>query len=278
VRSEVAPTATMFRVGTSSDGADFDLADGARVTSLRLGGTELLVPRADRDSLWWGAFVMAPWTGDLPDAEFSFGGRTWPVPKDGAQASHGIARKLVWTGADGVLSARLAGTWPFGGVVEARPAIAAGTFRLGLSMVAEQAATPAAVGWHPWFPLRLPGSGPVEVSLPAGTRQLIRDDRGRPTAQFGELGPPPYNETLSVAGPVYLEWPGAGRLRIAFDSAMATVFSAHPQGVCVEPVTSPAGRMDDVLAPGQRLDLGIDLTWAPAAAGPREEGTTSPPG
>jgi aldose 1-epimerase len=277
VRPEAAPAVTLFQVGTGRDGADFDLADGARLTSLRLGGTELLVVRADRDPMWWGAFVMAPWTGDLPDAQFSYQGRTWPVAKDGAQASHGVARKLVWTRADGVLSTRLAGSWPFGGVIEARPEVAAATFRLRLSMVADDAATPAAIGWHPWFPLRLPGSGPVEVTLPPGTRQLIRDDRGRPTARFDALGPAPYNETLSLPGPVYLNWPGAGRLRIAFDSAMATVFSAHPQGVCVEPVTSPAGRMDDVLMPGERLDLGVELTWAPAGA-PREVGTTSPPG
>jgi galactose mutarotase-like enzyme len=267
VPAEAADTGAVLRIGRGADTAAFDLADGARLISLRLGGTELLVPRADREPLWWGAFVMAPWTGDLPDAELRFGNRRWRMPcDDGRHASHGVARASAWThGRDGVLRTPLANGWPLGGVVEARPELAAGRFRLTLSVLAGRTTMPAAVGWHPWFPRRLPGSRPVELTLPPGARQLVRDDRGRATARFGSLGPAPYNETLELPGPVQAHWPGRGRLTIASTSPLATVFSAHEQGVCVEPVTSPAERMDHVLQPGERLELGVDLTWADAA-------------
>lgn len=269
---EAVRAAPVVRIGSRTDGADFDLADGARITSLRLGGCELLVARGAREPMWWGAFVMAPWTGDLPDAQFRFCGERWPVPRDsGPNAAHGVARKSGWTREADVLRTWLREGWPLGGAVEARPAVTAGSFRLTLSVLAGERAMPAAVGWHPWFRRRLPGSGPVELELPAGARQLVRDARRRATTRFGPLGPPPYNETLELDGPVDLVWPGAGRLRVRSSSRLATVFSAHPQGVCVEPVTSPAERMDHVLEPHDRLELDVELTWFPSGAG-RGEG------
>lgn len=244
--------------------ATFDPADGARLTSLRIDDHELLVTEQDGrkdlevgQELWWGAFVMAPWTSDLRDGTFPFLGTDVTVPADmGTAAVHGVARKEEWSVDGDTGSCHLGHGWPLGGRVQLAPSLLPDGISLHFTLVAEQT-MPAALGWHPWF-----RSG-ARVELMGPARCQDRDDDGVPTGLWKSLPPAPWNDCLRHRGPVQITWPGVGTLVVEFDSDFATVFTAHEQGVCVEPVTSPAEQMIDILQPGEQIDLTITLTWRP---------------
>ncbi|WP_158602956.1 aldose epimerase family protein [Jiangella rhizosphaerae] len=265
--------ARLLRLDTPRSSAALDLDDGGRLTSLHLGGRELLVPHEGRDPLWWGSFVMAPWTGDLLDGRFTWRDRTWRVPREASgHASHGTVRRSSWTPtAPGRAVAALGEDWPFAGTVELTVELATDALHLRLELRAEED-MPAAIGFHPWFRRYLsPDGAAARVDLPLGTRMLYRHGDGSPSTRFVGLGPPPWNETVRCPVPeVSVVWPGEGTLTLTWTGAFATVFTAHEQGVCVEPVTSPSGRMDDDLAAGDTLGLDLTLTWTPWR--PEEDG------
>ncbi|WP_053202464.1 hypothetical protein [Jiangella muralis] len=256
----------VLRWETERSSATVDLDDGARLTSLRFDGRDLLVPHEGRDPLWWGSFVMVPWTGDLRHGSFHWRDRSWRVPRDpSGDASHGTVRRSRWTSpAPGRAVATLGEDWPFAGSAELTAELEPHVLRLGLRLRADED-MPAAIGFHPWFPRVLsPGGGAAQVELPAGSRMLLRNGDGTPTTRYIGLGPQPWDETVRCSVPeAAIVWPGDGTLGLTWTSPFATVFTAHEQGVCVEPVTSPSGRMDDDLAAGETLELTFALTWTP---------------
>lgn len=260
------PGERLLRWETARSSATVDLDDGARLTSLRFDGRELLVPHEGRDPMWWGSFVMVPWTGDLQNGRFHWRERSWHVPPDpSGDASHGTVRRSRWTSpAPGRAVAKLGDDWPFAGSAELTAELEPEVLRLGLRLRADED-MPAAIGFHPWFPRVLsPGGGEAQVELPVGSRMLLRNGDGTPTTRYVGLGLPPWNETVRCSVPeAAIVWPGDGTLALTWTSPFATVFTAHEQGVCVEPVTSPSGRMDDDLAAGETLELTFALTWTP---------------
>ncbi|MFC7623531.1 hypothetical protein [Microlunatus sp. GCM10028923] len=248
--------------------------EAGRLTSLVLNGHEVIVgpaePQPPRGSWFWGSFVMAPWTSLIRDATFDFAGDThWLATDDGRHAVLGLTWKLPWRidgdrlvcdlgGPDGV-----AAGWPFGGRVMIMPELAEDRLRVVLRVEAGDQEQPAAIGWHPWFVRELAGSAPVELGLTGPVRRQHRDPDEAPTGLWQSVDPAErdFNDCLRVGGPTTLTWPGVGSLEIAHDSPYVTVYSVHPDGICVEPVTSPAERMDDLLRPGEVLDLTIDIRW-----------------
>lgn len=248
--------------------------EAGRLISLVLDGHEVIVgpeePSPPRGSWFWGSFVMAPWTSLIRDATFTFGGTTHRLAvDDGRHAVLGLTWKLPWRIEDDRLVCDLDGPdtaaagWPFGGRVMIIPELTEDRLRVLLRVQAGDHEQPAAIGWHPWFVRELPGSAPVELGLAGPVWRQHRDADEAPTGFWQAVDPAErgFNDCLQVGGPTTLTWPGVGALRIAHDSPYATVYSVHPRGVCVEPVTSPAERMDHLLQPGETLDLTIDLTW-----------------
>jgi aldose 1-epimerase len=255
----------------SLDGtAVFDLADGARLTRLVLGGRSLVVPRDDRAPMWWGAFVMAPWTSLLRGG-FTYAGRHHPVaPADSDAAWHGVVHAVPWSldaATDDELSASaaLGAPWPLGGRAEMRARLVPAALELTLRVRAGEEPMPAAIGWHPWFVRRL-DDVEVRVRVPDGASVQQRDADGVPTGAWadasGRAGS--WNDCVRTDGPVDLDYGAAGRLRITSSSAYATLFTEAPDGVCVEPVTSPAEQMDDVVDPGAAVELRIRVEWGAA--------------
>ncbi len=248
--------------------------ESGRLTGLSFDGRQLIVGPAEQPpepgSWFWGSFVMAPWTSLIRDARFEFRGRTHRLAvDDGRHAVLGLTWKLPWRIAGDRLVCELSETtgaedgWPFGGRVLIIPELGRDRLRVLLRVEAEEQELPAAIGWHPWFVRELAGSGPVELGLAGPVWRQHRDEAEAPTGLWQAVDPAErdFNDCLQVTGPTTLTWPGAGELEIAHDSPWVTVYSVHPRGVCVEPVTSPAERMDHLLAPGDTLDLTIDLTW-----------------
>ncbi|WP_152360741.1 aldose 1-epimerase [Microlunatus speluncae] len=248
--------------------------EAGRLTGLAFDGRELIVgpPDEPQPGPWfWGSFVMAPWTSLIRDARFDFRGQTHRLAADdGRHAVLGLTWKLPWRIDGDRLSCDLtdsAGTgWPFGVRVLIMPELTADRLRVVLRVEAAEHELPAAIGWHPWFVRQLAGSGPVELGLAGPVWRQHRDEAEAPTGLWQSVDPAErdFNDCLQVNGPTTLTWPGVGELEIGHDSPWVTVYSVHPRGICVEPVTSPAERMDHLLAPGESLDLTIDLTWRAA--------------
>lgn len=247
--------------------AVFDPADGARLTELVLGGRSLVVtaPPPDRpgDELWFGAFVMAPWTSTLRGGRFSFAGETVELPVDHPyDVEHGVVRKARWRLIETTLSTPI--DWPYGGRAELVPSLTEDRLDLRFTVTAGDVPMPAAIGWHPWFVRHLDGAE-AELTIPPGALVQHRDPTGVPTGRWASTDAGPWNDCLRTDGPAVLHWPGAGRLTITWSSDYATVFSTDPHGICVEPVTSPAETMHRVLTPGESLTLDISLTFLPAS-------------
>ena len=235
--------------------------DGARLAELVLDGHRVLVEHVGQDAMWWGAFVMAPWTSLLRRGEFEYDGATLRLePRYPDDLWHGVARRARWWPRDdGGLSAPLRSDWPLGGSAWLVPRLGATWFELTIGVRAGECGMPAAVGWHPWFVRRL-GSYPVALVVSEDALAQERDDRDAPTGRW--VTPTrQWNDCVRTDGPFDLVYGHTGTLRISSTGGYATLFSMHEQDVCVEPVTSPAERMDDVLAPGQSIEITIRLDW-----------------
>jgi len=74
-----------------------DAEHGARLSSVRFGGTELLVQRTDGDSFSWGCYPMAPWAGRIRNGIFEHQGSSVQLPINSApHAIHGLVHDAVW--------------------------------------------------------------------------------------------------------------------------------------------------------------------------------------
>jgi aldose 1-epimerase len=184
---------------------------------------------------------------------------------------------------EAVLRADLGPAWPFGGTVEQR-------FELredGLSVTAEltaERATPAVLGWHPWF--RSDGGEPRVTLVAATTLEAIDKiptgrlvpvdprtdlDRGAPI-----LGRALDDAYPNVDEPAFVEWDDL-TLRIELEPRPAT-FVVYTAGdaFCVEPQTAwpnaipLAARGVDAtgvveVAPGERFAAEMTWRWAETA-------------
>jgi galactose mutarotase-like enzyme len=244
---------------------------GGRLSALEVDGWDLLRRDGwtDRE---WGAFVMAPWVGRLRDARVAWGGTTWDVPPtEPPHALHGTVLTTPWQVANHSprtvrMETLLGPTWPTGGLLVHTVTLEEDRLRLRLEVHAEREPTPAIVGWHPWFRRRavrvapsgreaierdaidealrsgdeprLPETGEVEV-LVDGRRRVELDDEGLPTGVLVEpRGDPRDDVLLGVTAPPLVRYPGGPTLRLVAGGVAAwVVYTAHPDGVCVEPVT-----------------------------------------
>ena len=245
---------TVLSWSRGEDSATVDLDDGARVTALTLAGRELLLPRRDRQAMWWGGFVMAPWTSLL---------RPGVVPgyqPDGDEAWHGTARALTWrrTAAGAVVDLPA----PFEGLTAALGVrLGEGELLLRLAVTTSGPELPAAIGWHPWFPRALGG---VEGRLRVRRDTLAqeRDDDGRPTGNWGHPEPGPWNDGARLAGPAAVQYPGVGAIEVSSSSPYAILFE-HEQGFCIEPTTAPAESLGRAVTVADPVELEIRVAWIP---------------
>jgi aldose 1-epimerase len=244
---------------------------GGRIAALEVDGWDLLRRDGwtDRE---WGAYVMAPWVGRLRDARVTWAGRTWEVTAtEPPHALHGLVMDSPWQLADrstrtARMETSLGPAWPTGGRVVHTVTLDEDRLRLRLEVHAERQPTPVIVGWHPWFrrravrllptrpeaiareaideALRNPDdprpheTGDVEVLVDA-RRRVETDECGLPTGILAEpRGDPRDDVLLGVAHPPVVRYPGGPTLRLLAGGAAAwIVYTAHPDGVCVEPVT-----------------------------------------
>lgn len=248
-----------------SDGVEAAVLDdvGARLGSLRVGGTELLVTRPAEDPLMWGGYPMAPYAGRVRDARFDHDGETVRLPASlPPHAGHGLVYDRAWRrvddGADPsrcALTIDLGDDWPFGGHAEHRVDVTAAALRCTLAVVAGERSMPAEVGWHPWFRSR----GPIALHATA----MYERDGVLPTGRLVDPAPPPWDDCFVTTDPVEFPVDDLG-VSVRSDCDHVVVFTEMERGIAVEPQSGPPDAVHirpRVLEPGERLQRTMTIAW-----------------
>jgi aldose 1-epimerase len=245
-----------------------------------------------RDPWAMACFPLVPWSSRIHEGRFAFGGRTVtlsPNRPPERHAIHGLGFQTAWSvehlrPALAVLEHRHApDAWPWAYRAVQRIALTPAGLELELALKNEgDAAMPAGLGWHPYFP-RTP-----ETTLTARVGGLwLTDAEILPVAC---VAPPPDrdpgrglavdraaldNAFVGWDGQAVVTWPERRvQLRLATRSPLGTLVVYTPPGeafFCAEPVShitdafnlAAAGRTDTgmlSLAPGESVRATLTLT------------------
>jgi aldose 1-epimerase len=235
-----------------------------------------------RDPWAMACFPLVPWSSRIHEGRFTFGLRTVtlaPNRPPERHAIHGLGFQTAWTVADlrpalAVLEHRHApDAWPWAYRAVQRIALTPAGLELELALTNEgDAAMPAGLGWHPYFP-RTP-----ETTLTARVSGLwLTDAEILPVAC---VAPPPDRDPgrgLAVdrvaLDNVFVGWDGQAvvtwperrvRLRLAAPPPLGTLVVYTPPDqsfFCAEPVSHITDAFN--LAAAGQADTGM-LTLAPA--------------
>lgn len=138
-------------------------ANGCRISSLRIGGTELL-----RQGERYGCFPMVPWCGRMENGQFRNGGVLQQMPLTAPpHAIHGTGRDTVWqtdreTGTEASFHYDLAEPWPYPGRVTQTFELSEDSVTLAFGIETYGDSFPAQAGWHP-------GSGAASAARTSGS-------------------------------------------------------------------------------------------------------------
>jgi len=228
---------------TAGDAAvTIDHAHGGRLSSLVVGGHELLVGRAEGhvDPTSWGCFPLVPYAGRIRHGRFTVDGREVQLPVNmPPHAIHGTTHVQPWEATGpGALRCGLGPDWPWPGVVHQQVELTPRSLSLTLRIESAAGPMPVSAGWHPWFRRRV-GGVDVELVLPA-ERMWHRDGEGIPDGTVVEPPPGPWDDCFTaLIGPVELHWPGLLHLYVESDCEHVVVFTEPDDAVCVEPQSAP---------------------------------------
>ncbi len=249
-----------------------DLADGGRLTSLRVGELELL-GGVGSEVIEHGSFVMAPWAGRIRRGRLVWGELDAQLPTDRVppHAGHGLVVDSPWhatrVGGQRVrLECALDDRWPLAGHVVQDISLAEDHLVQQVEVHAGgSGAFPATVGWHPWFRRVLDVGEPAQLEFQAAG-MLRRDAEGIPDGSVVAVPPGPWDDCfVGVRWPMLITWPGALRLAIEADTDMAVVYDHRSQAFCVEPQSgAPDGpnTAPRVVSPGDPLVARTVWRWS----------------
>lgn len=243
-----------------------DAAAGGRISSLRIRGEELLVPRSV-EPLAWGCYPMAPFAGRLRDGRFLFGAHRHQLPLNmPPHAIHGtvFTRPWEWIG-DDMLETGLGADWPWPGRVEQRFLVTEDCVSVSLDVHAADHPFPASAGFHPWFRRQLGRGAPLQLDVSPGYR-YARDDTGIPNGDLLPPGEGPWDDTFTgfTRNPA-IEWPGVLRLEMASNHTHWVIYDRLAHAVCVEPLTAPPNALNGaahLVSPGRPLRITMTLRWS----------------
>ena len=166
--------------------------------------------------------------------------------------------------------------WPFRArlvhTVELQPK----RLSLRLELHADGEPMPGILGWHPWFHRRAARlddpaqtTGDVAIGVHPAYRAVL-DAHGLPTGAVDAPVADPLDDVLlNLLAPPLVRWPGGPTLSLHAPEAQAwIVYTAHPDGVCIEPVTGlPDGLNGGLLGeppiarPGRPLVATFEIAW-----------------
>ena len=241
-------------------------ADGGRLASLTVDGTELLVTSSPLGATYWGSYPMAPWAGRIRHGRFTFASREHALPITmPPHAIHGVVMDRAWTVvAHDTIAIDMDEAWPFRGRVTQRFALDRDGLSVTMTLHADEP-QPVVLGWHPWFRRVLStGAAPVEVSLDAGTL-LVRDAQGIPTGERITPTPPPWDDAFTdLRSDPVLRWPGQLLLTLSSTCPWWVVYTEPEHAVCVEPQSGPpdaANQLPQTVVPGEPMEHVMRWRW-----------------
>ena len=249
-------------------------ADGGRMASLVVHGSELLVTDGP-GPMMWGCYPMVPFAGRIRDGAFAFDGRAFSLPLTmPPHAIHGTVFERSWTvqderQAESRITIDLGPDWPFAGHVSQHFVLGKGGLKVSMTLEAEEP-MPATMGWHPWFRRELTGTAaePVPASVPArlqfeAERMYERGPDGLPTGRLLAPSDGPWDDCFTgVRTPPRLVWPGRFALSLTSTCDHWVVYDERDHAICVEPQTGPPDAVNlvpRVVLPG--VPLIASMTW-----------------
>jgi aldose 1-epimerase len=287
-------------IGDEVNGLAVDTEAGGRICSLVLRGRERILSlpaHGVEPSIAWGCYLMAPFVGRVKGASIDWAGRTIGLRRNhGRHSIHGAAFDAAWTVVRRTersleMTCEFQGSsWPFKGSMTQRIEMTAGRLTLEAEILASEP-MPAAIGWHPWFHTE---DGSLRVTLQSDAvlsldRDLVPTGERVPVDSRTDLRAGPSTDSLriddvytDVQSPVSVAWSDL-ELTMRFGERVGTfVVYAHPQAVCVEPMTAwpdavrlAAAGCEDTglvsLGAGERLTASTEWSWKPSGATERRD-------
>ena len=258
----------LLAISSGDASARIDPANGGRVTSLVLRGTELVAgEQPGFGGFEWGIYPMVPFAGRVRDGMLSHRGTRHRLPLNaGPHAMHGFGHDAEWrifekTDSAVTMRLELSAPWPFRGAVFHTVSMQPWKIRFEMSLLAKDE-MPAQVGWHPWFVRpcttvlefgamyeRGPDGIPTGVLVKPRTQDVddcFADPLVDPAVQFGTSG---------TAGP---------RVTLHSNCSHWVVFDGRDHGICIEPQSSPPNGVNDlplVVAAGSELRRWFEIRW-----------------
>jgi len=245
---------------TSPDGrasAAVEPDSGGRLVSLVIDGHEV-IPTCEQPydaDYFRGSFPLAPWCGLLTDGIVHFDGAEYPVTgqsaPEGPKQYHGAVHS--WPFEVVVAATHVVGMkvpigpdhpdgWPWPGTVRHSYELRDNALVARLSVHTDGPEFPAGVGFHPWFVTSLDGERDAVVDFRPG-RELVEAGHGRrvPAEPGDDLGSGLF---IDVEPWPTISWPDGPRLELSSNAPVWVTYDRTPGGFCIEPWTTPDGRMD----------------------------------
>ncbi|MGC5343977.1 aldose 1-epimerase [Streptomyces sp. DT24] len=243
-----------------------DPANGCRISSLRIGGTELL-----RQGERYGSFPMVPWCGRTENGRFRNGDTVHQLPLNSPPyAIHGTGRDTSWrtarlTGTEAAFYYDLADPWPYRGRVTQSFELAEDSLTLGMGIETYGDSFPAQAGWHPWFHRTVDGQE-VRIDFDAAWQEERGDDH-LPTGRRIDPLPGPWDDCFGMPDgvEVKLTWPERLELTVRSRDPWVVVYDEQDEAVCVEPQSGPPNGLNTApryVTPIEPLEIAATWSWA----------------
>ncbi|MER5477334.1 aldose 1-epimerase [Streptomyces sp. NPDC002734] len=245
--------------------------NGGRITSLRVGGVELL-----RQGERYGCFPMAPWCGRIRDGRFLDGGTTQQMPLNAPpHAIHGTARDHAWRTArketdEAVITLDLTDPWPYPARLTQVVALTEESLTLTLAIETYASSFPAQLGWHPWFNRTLKGPLGGGEGARLEFSAAWQEERGEdhlPTGRRLEKPlPGPWDDCFGMPEgvDVAVVWPERLELRVTSPEKWVVLYDEQDAALCVEPQTGPPNGLNTaprLVTPLEPLEATTTWSW-----------------
>nr|WP_019992565.1 MULTISPECIES: aldose 1-epimerase [unclassified Streptomyces] len=242
-----------------------DPVHGCRISSFRIGGTELL-----RQGERYGCFPMVPWCGRTENGLFRNGGDLHQMPLNSPpHAIHGTGRDTAWQlarqdDAEAAFFYDLADPWPYKGRVTQSFELTEDALTLRLGVETYGNSFPAQAGWHPWF-LRNTGGQDVRIDFEAAWQEERGDDH-LPTGHRIDPRPGPWDDCFGMPDgvEVKLTWPEQLELTVKSRDEWVVIYDEQAEAVCVEPQSGPPNGLNTtprLVTPIDPLEIASTWSW-----------------
>ncbi|MFJ4500560.1 aldose 1-epimerase [Streptomyces sp. NPDC088864] len=240
--------------------------NGCRISSLRIGGTELL-----RQGERYGCFPMVPWCGRTANGRFRDGGVLHQLPLTAPpHAIHGTGRDTAWhtalaSGTQASFYYDLADPWPYPGRVTQTFELTEDSLTLAFGIETYGDSFPAQAGWHPWFRRRLDTGEEVRIDFDAAWQEERGEDH-LPTGRRIPPRPGPWDDCFGMPDgvDVTLTWPQRLELTVKSRSEWVVIYDEQDEAVCVEPQSGPPNGLNTdprYVTPIEPLEIATTWSW-----------------